>query len=72
MKISYKLGLPQKSSVLMRVLNTKGEELKMVVDEELVAGWYLLKFTEKKLPAGTYFCQVKTDVGAEVVKMIVK
>lgn len=69
---TIKLGLPKKSSVLMRVLNTKGEVLKIMADEELFAGWYLLKFTEKNLPVGTYFCQVKTDVGTKVVKMIVK
>lgn len=69
---TIKSGLPQKSKIVMRVTNIMGEELKIMADEELLAGWHFLKFTAKSLPAGTYFCRVTTDVGSEVVKMIVK
>lgn len=35
---TIELGLPQKSRILMRVLNIKGEVLKIMADEELFAG----------------------------------
>ncbi len=50
-----KFGLPEGSLVSLRVFNSLGEEVAVLVDENLGAGTYTYRFDSSKLSSGIYF-----------------
>jgi len=66
-KISF--GLPQRSSVVLKVFNTLGQEVAELVNESLDAGMHSFNFDASKLTSGVYIYSLKTDAGLISKKM---
>jgi hypothetical protein len=55
-----KFGLPVSSNVSLRVFNSLGEEVALLVNEYLGAGTYTYQFDASVLPSGIYFYTLQT------------
>ncbi len=66
-KISF--GLPQRSSVVLKVFNTLGQEVAELVNESLEAGTHSYNFDASKLTSGVYVYSLQTDAGVISKKM---
>ncbi len=66
-KISF--GLPQRSSVVLKVFNTLGQEVAELVNESLEAGTHSYNFDASKLTSGIYVYSLQTDAGVISKKM---
>jgi len=51
-------GLPQRSSVLLSVYNTLGQQVATLVQEEKQAGFHEVKFDGTSLSSGVYLCRM--------------
>jgi hypothetical protein len=51
-------GLPQRSSVLLTVYNTLGQQVATLVQEEKQAGFHEVKFDGTSLSSGVYLCRM--------------
>ena len=63
-------GLQSKSNVKIVVLNSIGEEVAVVLNEEREPGFYQVEFNAANLPSGVYFYQLKAGSYVETKKMI--
>jgi hypothetical protein len=66
--ISY--TLPAAAKVQLKVFNSLGEEVRLLVDEEQNAGIYKVVFQASDLSSGVYFYRLKAGSTAETGKMI--
>jgi hypothetical protein len=66
-KISF--GLPQRSSVVLKVFNALGQEVAELVNESLEAGTHSYNFDASKLTSGIYVYSLQTDAGVISKKM---
>jgi len=66
-KISF--GLPQRSSVVLKVFNALGQEVAVLVNESLEAGTHSYSFDASKLTSGIYVYSLQTDAGVISQKM---
>ncbi len=55
---NIRFGLPAKSNVRLVVYNSVGEIVEELMDEELPAGNYNLKFVAEGIPSGVYFYRI--------------
>ena len=67
---TIKFGVPVKSSVVLKVFNSLGEEVAQLVNEEKPAGTYSLEFDATNFPSGVYFYQLRAGSFVETKKMI--
>ncbi len=68
---NIKFDLPKSSNVVMKVYNIMGQEVYTLVNENLNAGSYTVKFNASFLSSGAYFCRLVTDNGfAETRKLL--
>ena len=68
-KITF--NLPKNSHVNLAVYNLLGQEIEIVVDDDISAGTYSFDFVGKDLSTGIYFCKLKADDKlVEIIKMI--
>jgi len=67
-KIGY--GIKEKSKVKVTVLNSIGEEVALLVNEEKEPGFHSLEFNAVNLPSGVYFYQLKAGSFVETKKMV--
>ncbi|HSW56570.1 MAG TPA: T9SS type A sorting domain-containing protein [Ignavibacteriaceae bacterium] len=63
-------GLKEKSSVKITVLNSIGEEVALLLDEEKESGYHTIEFNAANLPSGVYFYRLKAGNFIETKKMI--
>ncbi len=63
-------GIPERSHVRMSILNILGEEIKILLNEEMEAGYHSLEFDASGLPSGIYFYRIQTGSFVETRKMI--
>jgi hypothetical protein len=63
-------GIQSKSNVMIKVLNSIGEEVAVVLNEEKEAGFYQVEFNAIGLPSGVYFYQLKAGSFIETKKML--
>ncbi len=66
-KISF--GLPQRSSAVLKVFNSLGQEVAVLVNESLEAGTHSYSFDASKLTSGVYVYSLQTDAGVISKKM---
>ena len=62
-------GLPQRSSVVLKVFNALGQEVAELVNESLEAGTHSYNFDASKLTSGIYVYSLQTDAGVISKKM---
>ncbi|UCE06458.1 MAG: CotH kinase family protein [bacterium] len=72
---SIQFSLPQAERVSLKIFNTLGEEVKVLIDKNLPAGIYKMIWsgTDKngiKTSSGIYFCKLETNSFQQVKKMI--
>jgi hypothetical protein len=66
--ISY--SLPSDAKVKLRIFNSLGEEVKVLVDGEKSAGVHKINFTAPNLPSGIYFYRLESGNSVETKKMM--
>ncbi|MGB5289582.1 MAG: T9SS type A sorting domain-containing protein [Ignavibacteriaceae bacterium] len=52
-------GIKEKSSVKITILNSIGEEVALLVDEEKESGYHIVEFNAANMPSGVYFYQLR-------------
>lgn len=62
--------LPSTQFVSLKVFNSLGELVRVLVNEFQSGGKYSMKFTSDGLPSGIYYYQIKTDLNLETKKMV--
>lgn len=62
--------LPSKSKVKLIVFDVLGNEIKTLIDDELVEGKHTIKFDANELSSGIYFYKLITEKFTDVKKMI--
>ncbi|MEJ2506843.1 MAG: T9SS type A sorting domain-containing protein, partial [Ignavibacteriaceae bacterium] len=67
-RIQYSIA--SKQFVSLRVYDSLGKEVKILVNAERPAGTYEVNFTSKDLPSGTYFYKIKAGDFVQTKKMI--
>ncbi|RPI68541.1 MAG: T9SS C-terminal target domain-containing protein, partial [Ignavibacteriales bacterium] len=67
-KITY--SIPQKSFVTIKVYNSLGEEVSVLVNEHKDGGSYNVDFNAADLSSGIYFYKIEADNFSEIKKMI--
>ncbi len=65
-----KYSIPQSSQVSLKIFNTLGEEIEILVDELKPAGTYEVNWNAANLPSGVYFYQMKAGEYINTKKMI--
>lgn len=63
-------NVAEKSNVKITILNTIGEEVAVVLNEEKEAGYHQVEFNAANLPSGIYYYQLQVGSFAETKKMI--
>jgi hypothetical protein len=67
---TFKYGIMEKANVKLLVINSLGEEIAVLVNEEKEAGNYSLVFNGVDLPSGVYYYQLKAGNFVETKKML--
>lgn len=67
---TIKYSIPHSSLVKIRVFNTIGQEVALLVNQEQSTGSYEVKFNAKNLTSGIYFYRIEADSFVETKKMI--
>ncbi|OGU74865.1 MAG: hypothetical protein A2V93_04240 [Ignavibacteria bacterium RBG_16_34_14] len=63
-------GVQERSNVRITILNSVGEEVAVVLNENKDPGFYQIKFDATNLPSGVYFYQLITGNFVETKKML--
>jgi photosystem II stability/assembly factor-like uncharacterized protein len=63
-------SIQNKSNVKIKVLNSIGEEVAVILNEEKEAGIHQVEFNAANLPSGVYFYQIKAGSFVETKKMV--
>jgi len=67
---NIKYNIPESGIVKLAVYNTLGEEVAVLVDGMVQAGFYEVTFDASSLPSGAYFYRLQTDNLNQVKKML--
>lgn len=63
-------GIKEKSNVKISVLNSIGEEVALLVNEEKESGYHTVEFNASNLPSGVYFYRLQAGSFIESKKML--
>jgi ligand-binding sensor domain-containing protein len=66
---TIRYGLPERSHVTLAVYNTLGQQVAQLVNGEVEAGYYDVKFDGSSLPSGVYFYRLKAGSYVETRKL---
>jgi len=67
---NIKYSVPENGFVKLSVYNLVGEEVNVLVNETVNAGFYEVTFNAANLPSGTYFYRLKAGSFVETKKMV--
>jgi hypothetical protein len=67
---TIKFSLPSSGSATLKIYNTLGEEVAVLIDNELTTGTYELEWNAGGLPSGIYFYHLLTEGFVETKKML--
>jgi hypothetical protein len=67
---NIKYSVPENSFVKLSVYNLVGEEVSVLVNETVDAGFYDIAFNATNLPSGTYFYRLQTGNIVQTKKMV--
>jgi len=67
---AIKYSIPKSSQVTLKIYNTLGEEIEILVNEEKPIGTYELTWNAANLPSGVYFYRLQTGSFVQIKKMI--
>ena len=63
-------SIPQKEFVTVKIYDVLGKEIKTLVNEEKIAGYYQIEFEAKGLSSGVYFYQLQAGSFTNTKKLI--
>ena len=63
-------AIMEKGNVKLSVLNVLGEEIRVLLNEELEAGYHSIDFDGNELPSGVYFYKIQSGNFIDTKKMI--
>ena len=66
--INYQI--PQKSMVDLKIYNVLGEEVADLINENMDAGYYSVRFDAKNLPSGVYLYKIQAGEFSQVKSML--
>jgi hypothetical protein len=67
---TIRYSVPFTSRVRLEIFNVLGQTVEKLVDEEKPAGVYSVQFNGSAFPSGVYYCQLLTNHGLDLVKMV--
>jgi hypothetical protein len=67
---TFRYSIPKSSQVTLKIINTLGEELQILVNEEKPVGTYELNWNAANLPSGVYFYRLQAGDYVQTRKMI--
>jgi len=67
---TIKFSLPSSNYTTLKIFNTLGEVVTVLIDQELITGVYEVEWNATALPSGIYFYQLKTEGYFETKKMM--
>ena len=62
--------LREDARVSLKVFSLLGSEVATLVDVVMAAGNHRVDFDARNLPSGVYLCQLRTETGTEMRKMV--
>lgn len=65
-----KFGVPERSSVLIKIYDILGGEVNTLVNEEMEAGWYSKEFNAIKYSSGIYIYRMQAGAYVNTKKML--
>ncbi len=65
-----RFSMPEESFVTIKVFNTLGEEITILINENIIAGNYEVEFDASKLPSGIYLYRLRAGSFVETKKMV--
>ncbi|MCK5704289.1 MAG: T9SS type A sorting domain-containing protein, partial [Cyclobacteriaceae bacterium] len=67
---TIKFSLPSPGFATLKIYNTLGEEVAVLLNNELSTGTYEVEWNANGLPSGVYFYHLQTDGFVETKKML--
>ena len=67
---SIRFGLPTESNVRLSVFNILGQEVALLVNQTMSAGYHKVDFDASQLTSGLYFYKVQAENFVQVKKML--
>ena len=67
---TIKFSLPSSGYISLKIYNTLGEEVAVLLDKELATGIYEVEWNASGLPSGVYLYHLRTEGYIETKKMI--
>jgi len=65
-----KYSVPERGFVKLSIYNLIGEEISVLVENEVTAGFHEVTFNSSNLPSGTYFYRFQFGIYVETKKMV--
>jgi len=65
-------AFPTSQNVTIKVYDSLGREVEILLNEKLASGSYTLKWIPQNLPSGTYFIRIKTEEFVRTAKAILQ
>jgi len=66
-----KFGLPKEERVSLKIYDVSGRQIKVLINDNLKAGYHIVRLDDIDLPSGIYFARLVTDDYRETKKLIV-
>jgi hypothetical protein len=67
---TIKFSLPSSGNAILKIYNSLGEEVAVLIDNELTTGTYEVEWNANGLPSGVYFYHLQTEGFVETKKML--
>ena len=67
---TIKFSLPSSGNAILKIYNALGEQVAVLMDNELTTGTYEVEWNASGLPSGIYFYHLQTEGFVETKKMI--
>jgi hypothetical protein len=67
---TIKFSLPSSGNAILKIYNALGEEVAVLMDNELTTGTYEVEWNASGLPSGVYFYHLQTEEFVETKKML--
>jgi hypothetical protein len=65
-----KFGVPERGTVLIKIYDILGNEVAVLVNEEMEAGWYRREFNAGSFSSGIYICRMQSGTYTNTKKML--
>lgn len=67
---NIEITLPYRVKLALKIYDINGKEIAVLKNEEMNAGTHTIPFDSKNLPAGIYFCSLKTEKFQQSISLV--